>query len=143
MDRRGVLGGLPVALLSLGPAAGNEFRSARGNITCHFHGYIHKTEDSEPRYAVRCDIAEYAPVWTTPPEGCKLDWGGVLWLEESRPGRRACVGDAGASPAAPVLEYGDSVYAGFLICEMQRSGVTCTNDEGHGFFMSRATQRVF
>ena len=93
--------------------------------------------------ALRCDITNHQPSWTEPPADCDLDWDGILFLEETGPGRRGCAGDIGASPRAPVLDYGRQISAGGITCRSERTGVTCTNRDGHGIFLSRRQQRIF
>ncbi|MFD1797606.1 hypothetical protein FQV27_11395 [Paracoccus aurantiacus] len=124
---------------AIGAQAGQEFQSPTGNIRC----YLYPPEDQEPTHSVRCDVLDFTPVWTTPPEGCDLDWGGVLWLDDKGAGIRGCVGDVVATPSAKVLEYGATISGGGIQCRMERPGVTCTNPEGHGFFISREDQRIF
>jgi uncharacterized protein DUF6636 len=51
-----------------------------------------------------------------------------------------CAGDPGPfvlADTAPVLGYGSKWSGGGIVCSSRRTGVTCTNRSGHGFFMSR------
>ena len=130
---------LMIMALCAAPAAAQEFRSPSGNISCYYYG----PERSAPNYALRCDITNHQPSWTEPPADCDLDWDGILFLEETGPGRRGCAGDIGASPRAPVLDYGRQISAGGITCRSERTGVTCTNRDGHGIFLSRRQQRIF
>lgn len=125
-------------LVGAGPALAQEFRSPSGNIGC----IIYPPGEVDPEFSLRCDIGKYEPSWVRPPDGCTLDWGGTLMLGETGPGLRGCVGDVGARPDARMLDYGETIQAGKISCEMMREGVKCINGEG-GFFMSRARQRVF
>jgi hypothetical protein len=43
----------------------------------------------------------------------------------------------------PVLRYGRAVSRFGVRCVSRRSGLTCTNAAGHGFSLSRASQRTF
>jgi hypothetical protein len=43
----------------------------------------------------------------------------------------------------PVLGYGRAVSRSGMRCISRRSGLTCTNTAGHGFFVSRESQRMF
>ncbi|MFL5963092.1 MAG: DUF6636 domain-containing protein [Gaiellaceae bacterium] len=43
----------------------------------------------------------------------------------------------------PVLGYGRAVSRFGVRCVSRRSGLTCTNTAGHGFFLSRDSQRMF
>lgn len=75
----------PVGLAALcaAPLGAEEFRSPSGNITCMFSspsnpetalpGRENMREYRE--YDVRCDMFDYTPSWSTPPDDCDLDWG--------------------------------------------------------------------
>jgi hypothetical protein len=39
--------------------------------------------------------------------------------------------------------YGVTGRFGGFVCESETTGLTCTNEDGHGFFLSRRSQRVF
>jgi hypothetical protein len=43
----------------------------------------------------------------------------------------------------PVLSYGHAVSRSGMRCVSRRSGLTCINTAGHGFFLSRESQRMF
>jgi hypothetical protein len=42
-----------------------------------------------------------------------------------------------------VLEYGSYISLGGITCVSERTGMTCTNLDGHGFTLSRARQSLF
>lgn len=48
-----------------------------------------------------------------------------------------------ASGAQHVAEYGDTGRFGGFTCLSTRKGLDCRNEEGRGFFLSRANQRAF
>jgi hypothetical protein len=41
------------------------------------------------------------------------------------------------------LEYGTSFRRDGLVCSSEKEGLTCKNTKGHGFFLSKAEQKVF
>ena len=47
------------------------------------------------------------------------------------------------SPDAVAIPYNKVLSNGGISCVSATSGLTCTNGKGHGFFVSRAKQRVF
>lgn len=109
------------------------FETPSGNIGC----YVDTTGGA------RCDIAERD--WRPPPRpaSCELDYGQGISVNRSGRGHFLCAGDT-ALGAGPVLAYGKSVSAGRYTCTSRRSGVTCRNGRsGHGFFISRASYRLF
>jgi hypothetical protein len=42
-----------------------------------------------------------------------------------------------------VLEYGQTWNIGVFTCISERTGLTCTRGDGHGFFISKAKTRVY
>lgn len=112
------------------------FQSPSGNIQCGiFLG---------PGALVRCDMTELAPSFTQRPVGCEFDWGHSFAVEEtSEQGYLACVSDAVTDGNAMVLGYGRSVSLGPFTCASEKTGMTCTNAQGHGFAIARAAQRFF
>ena len=54
-----------------------------------------------------------------------------------------CAGDTVYDPRAPVLAYGSTWSLAGLSCASRATGLTCRNRDGHGFFLSRASWRVF
>jgi hypothetical protein len=93
---------------------------------------------------VRCDIRDRT--WTPPPKpaNCELDWGqGVAFHGNGKAGI-VCAGDTTLDKTAPVLDYGSTSRSGPIQCHSSQAGVTCANSrDGHGFFLSRETYRVF
>jgi hypothetical protein len=41
------------------------------------------------------------------------------------------------------LNYGSSIRVGRIVCMSRLEGLTCTNPEGHGFFLSRQRVKLF
>jgi hypothetical protein len=126
-------------MLLAGPAAASEyieFRSPTGNISCGL--YSDGAESS-----VRCDMASLVPSYTAPPPDCEFDWGSSFAVSKTGKGVLACVSDPAASPDAVVLPYGEAISFGGISCVSAKTGMTCTNAEGHGFSISKAKQRLY
>ena len=69
----------------------------------------------------------------------------VLWAT-GRVQVPSCAGDPGAltgEPRARVLGYGKTWSGGGLRCTSASVGLTCRNESGHGFFLSRENWRSF
>ncbi len=65
-------------------------------------------------------------------------------LRASGSARKIKVTDAIGSPTARTLAYGISRRYGAFTCTSKRSGLTCkSRRSGHGFTVSRQSQRVF
>ncbi len=88
---------------------------------------------------LRCDIGTGLVPKPSRPKGCKFDFGGTLTLSAKGRARIGCVSDAVLPDPtkAPVLAYGKTWKAGPFKCKSARTGVTCRNAAGHGFFLSR------
>jgi hypothetical protein len=113
------------------------FKTPSNNIYCM---YFDDGETAE----LRCDISEYKPSNTQPPDGCDLDWGGAFVIDaKANRGTMLCHGDTVISGEAKTLRYGTSWQGGGITCTSEKAGLTCENSKGHGFFLSRAKQKVF
>lgn len=53
------------------------------------------------------------------------------------------VGDPGCCSAGPKFNYGNTWKRGTFTCVSERTGLTCTRGDGHGFFISKAKTRVY
>lgn len=118
--------------------AGNQgphyFETPSHNIGCYLD-----------RHSVRCDIREHD--WSTPPEPqycikAGVDWGGGVAVGAHR-ASFVCAGDTTLGGPG-VLGYGHAARRGPIYCLSRTVGITCRNaDTGHGFFLSRASYRLF
>ncbi len=112
------------------------FQLPSHNIGCYM--------STQFRGNVRCDIRDHT--WSPPPKpaDCDLDWGGGVGLHGSGKAGIVCAGDTVLDKTSPVLGYGGTSKAGPVQCHSSQAGVTCANaSDGHGFFLSRETYRVF
>jgi hypothetical protein len=130
----------PVLLMSLsGPLAAQDsvgFQSPTGNIHCSIYTWTGTAE-------VRCDLREYSASYSKRPAGCELDWGMAFVVGAFGPGVLGCVGDTMIDPDNFILPYGEAVSLGGISCVSAKTGMTCTNGEGHGFSVAKAKQRLF
>jgi len=133
---------LPVvlaAMLLAGPALADDylgFQSPTGNIHCAMYIFDGSAE-------ARCDLREYVPTYTRPPAGCDLDWGMAFAVGAAGKGVLACVGDTVQDPGNAVLPYGEAVSLGGISCVSAKTGMTCTNADGHGFSVAKSRQKLF
>ena len=112
------------------------FRSPSGNINC-----VLGTGDDA---YVRCDIAEFTPSFSRPPAECDLDWGDSFEITVTgRKGALGCHGDTAFSEESFTLGYDDVLIFGGFACTSERTGMSCINERGHGFEISKTKQRVF
>lgn len=112
------------------------FRTPSKNIYC-----LYMELDDEP--TVRCDILEARTSYRKPAD-CEFDFGQSFSITETgKHGLALCYSDSVMTPDAGEIGYGESFEEGGISCAVERSGVTCTNRRGHGFFMSKAKQKVF
>ncbi len=112
------------------------FQSPTGNIHCGLYS-------GDRGASVRCDLLEFTPSYTRPPADCDFDWGASFGVNDHGKGYLACVSDAVFDPRNGVLPYGEAVSLGGISCVSAKTGMTCTNGEGHGFSVARAKQKLF
>ena len=112
------------------------FRSPTGNIQCAIYTYSGQTE-------ARCDMMQLTRSYKKRPAGCDLEWGNTFMLGATGKGFLGCVGDSVNDPSNPVLGYGQAVSLGGISCVSAKTGMTCTNAEGHGFSVAKAKQKLF
>jgi hypothetical protein len=94
---------------------------------------------------LRCDITSGLKPKPARPKSCEFDYGGTLTLSAKGRARIGCVSDAVLPnpPKAPVLAYGKVWRHGPFRCKSARTGLTCRNKAGHGFFLSRQSWKRF
>ena len=133
---------LGAALLISAPAAAmdlHSFRSPSDNIHCLF------ITDDEARSSVECELRSRANVRPAllRPADCDLEWGSRFALDAKGNAGMVCHGDTLIDPSADVVGYGKQLSAGGIACQSAETGMTCTNNRGHGFSLSRAKQKLF
>jgi hypothetical protein len=92
--------------------------------------------------SARCDIV--TKTWQPPakPSDCRLAWGNGISVEDED-ASIVCAGDT-VLGAKEILEYGQAVRAGDLVCESESAGVRCFHEPtGHGFTLSRQNYTLF
>ena len=128
-----------IALLALVPSAiaasPNSFRLPSGNIGC-----IYMDASVTGRAALRCDTR--FGLRPEPRTRCELDWTGIMFPTSSKP-RPQCAGDTALDSRARVIPYGGRWVGGGYVCTSSRTGLRCKRRNGHGFFLSRTSWRVY
>ena len=116
-------------------ADGFGFRTPSGNIYCN--GSVGGGD-------LGCTIVNRDP--GSAPAGLSCPGGNELHVDLLQTGavRASCGGPAGRmSSYTDIADYGVSANFGRIACVSQTSGFQCTNGDGHGFFLSRASQRIY
>ncbi|WP_413173328.1 DUF6636 domain-containing protein [Anabaena azotica] len=121
-------------------AAPKGFKTPSGNIFCE----LMEGEDVNTN-TLRCEIASsLKPQPPQPYPGyCEFDWGRGLMLPGQSKPEILCISDTIADPNKSVLGYGQTWNYGGFKCVSQKTGLTCTNTIGIGFFLNREKWRVF
>ena len=114
------------------------FKSPTGNITCNY-----MEGSSGFPTTLRCDILRKTSKSPPRPRDCQFDYGNAFELTKTSRGTYGCISDTILGPDYRVLPYGQVWSKDGFICFSAESGVTCRNDRGGGFEISRAKQRVF
>jgi uncharacterized protein DUF6636 len=130
--------GLAGASAEVAMARLSQFRSPSSNIGCIM-------DWSAKRAYVRCDARAHTWQVTRRPAGCPsdIDYGqGFEVGRTSGRGHVVCAGDT-ALNTGKRLRYGHAIAHGGVKCISEKSGMTCRNRRGHGFFISRQRYRLF
>lgn len=117
----------------------NGFKLPSNNIHCQF-------DDGAPGATgyLRCDVRQIVGVVPPRPRECELSWGHAFAiLEKAQSGERICYGDTIVDDKLVTLTYGNTWRRNGYTCNAQESGLTCTNVQGHGFWLTKNSQRLF
>jgi hypothetical protein len=111
------------------------FLTPSGNIGCMIAGGV-----------ARCDIERRS--WKPParPPSCPdiVDFGQGLQIGASGQARFVCAGDTAREPGAEKLAYGSASSVEGFLCSSRRDGLSCKrSSDGHGFFISIQSYRIF
>jgi hypothetical protein len=110
------------------------FQSPSGNIGCILY-----------EGNARCDIDKHG--WTVPPRpaSCpeQVDYGQGLTVEREGKAGVVCAGDTAMNAKDPILPYTATTEVAGTVCDSEVDGITCTNAEGHGFFISVQGYKFF
>ena len=144
MIGRAVAGALSAVALAAVPAAFavperasslEFFRLPSNNIAC-----LYSAPAGRQPAALRCDIL--SGLSPEPRARCQLDWTGLAMTRSGRAGP-TCAGDTVYNARARVLAYGRTWRRGGFACTSRRAGLRCVNAARRGFFLARASWRVF
>jgi hypothetical protein len=104
-------------------------------------GNIHCRADS---VYLDCEIAASNAKLPPKPKSCDLDWGYRFVMSPNGRAERACHGDAlGRNPKHPILSYGKTWRKNGFTCVSKPTGLTCKNQDGHGWTLSKNKQQFF
>lgn len=130
---------LPGPILAALPAQADVdwFQTPSRNIECSV-GFGPDSSD------IACRIATIDGAPTTPrPDGCTGAYGQGVSMLSTGPVRVECGTPAPITAGDQVFDYGETRDFGGITCTVDTDGLLCTNQGGHGFFLSRARQTVF
>lgn len=131
------------------------FSSPSKNIYCVYDPARAAQPPHLPRTEalIRCDIMQFTPTLSEVPTQTKDEIAALgkctlrqmkafVIAETATKSTTYCPTDM-PGPEQFVLDYGKSYSKGGLTCLSEMKGMTCQNSLGHGFFLSRASQRLF
>jgi hypothetical protein len=137
--RSGVLLGLCGAFIFASPvfADGFGFQTPSGNIFCNGH--------VTGSGGLGCTIVSKSG--TPPmvkPNSCSGYWGHEFKLGGNGNASMTCRASAPSqADYTDIAPYGESAEFGNITCTSERTGLSCRNKLGHGFFLSRSSQQIF
>ena len=137
MRRRHAFAAVALALCTQPAGAdGFGFMTPSGNIYCN--GFI------SGGGGIDCwVINRQGPPAQPWPGTCQQSWGHAFSLNGTGPARLTCGPKPKPVNYSDIAPYGQSGQFGAITCWSETTGLTCQNASGHGFFLSRRSQRVF
>ena len=92
---------------------------------------------------LRCDT-RFATRFTHRPPRCEGDYGHSFEVSPNGHASAICAGDTVLSASgAKTIPYGHAWTIGPYACTSQTTSLTCTNNQGHGFRLTRTQQLLF
>jgi hypothetical protein len=113
-------------------AASDGFWSPTRNIACWGFTALSRAQ-------LRCDIVKHS--WRAPPGSCGPRRTAIFTMTGVGTPRTICPNDF--VPPKRVAAYGSTWRLGPFTCAVRRSGVTCRNLRGRGWFLSRGTLTLY
>ncbi len=77
------------------------------------------------------------------PSNCHSDWGHDFFMTNQGAVRMLCQPLSRNRDGFDRADYGVTGRFGGFVCHSSEKGLECKNEVGHGFFLSRAVQKVF
>ncbi len=114
------------------------FRTPSKNIYCAYTS----ADPPSPAY-LRCDIRSHLHPAPAPRKCVEGVYGESVGMTKTGAARVLCISDTTYNPKARVLAYGTSWARDGFRCTSRAAGLTCTNQRGHGFFLSRESWKVY
>ncbi|MCT4559483.1 MAG: hypothetical protein N4A61_15655 [Pelagimonas sp.] len=134
-----ILGAVMICLATTAGADGFGFQTPSGNIYCNGH--------ITGGGGISCVIVNRSGALAAPrPGSCSGVWGHDFNLDARGPASLSCntwPGHPKTVGYTNIAPYGETSQFGDITCQSERTGLTCRNKSGHGFFLSRKKQRVF
>ncbi|RJL06597.1 DUF6636 domain-containing protein [Paracoccus siganidrum] len=128
-----------VCLLMAMPAVADvfTFETPSGNVDCS----VGMEADGADIICVIHD--RHGPPALPRPAGCNAAWGHVFMMRDRGPVQMACRDPGPNVQFFEQAPYGVTGEFGGFTCHSSQQGLECRNQDGRGFFLSRAVQRVF
>jgi hypothetical protein len=117
------------------PSILGQFQTPSGNTFCLVYA-------GDPSPTLECELKENTAKPPPRPKDCELDWGNRFSLPQKGAPVRGCYGDT-LQGELPTLEYGKPWKVAGFTCEATTKRLRCTNTDGHGFELARASQKLF
>lgn len=132
---------LPVLVWLVLPGAASAdvwtFETPSENIQC--------SVGEEPEASdLTCTIIERSGPPARPlPADCMSNWGHTFFMRNTGPVEMLCEELQRHRDGFDRAEYGVTGTFGGFTCHSEKSGLTCRNEDGHGFALSRSRQVLF
>lgn len=137
--KKSVLLALTLPMLGLSSVVYADFQSPSGNIVCSTSASLN------PEGGVTCFIGDMTNSKPALPrrKDCDFDWGQMFAVDKTGKAYMLCYSDYPFDPNPTILHYGQTLKGKTYQCTSQATGMTCKNNSGHGFTLSKNSQKLF
>lgn len=118
------------------------FETPSENIQCTVgEGF---DENEQAQSDISCTIIDRSGPPALPrPNNCASAWGHMFFMRNKGPVQMECGAPSQDRSGSSRADYGVTAEIVGMTCHSSQQGLTCTNSDGNGFFLSRRRQAVF
>lgn len=118
------------------------FETPSENIQCTVgEGF---DENEQAQSDISCTIIDRSGPPALPrPNNCGSAWGHMFFMRNKGPVQMECGAPSQDRSGSSRADYGVTAEIVGMTCHSSQQGLTCTNSDGNGFFLSRRRQAVF
>lgn len=118
------------------------FQMPSGNVVCG-GDLMNQDENASPWHGVACVMVTPISLPKKIDQSCSHGWGYEFIVAPAGEASRPCHAHLPVQFDAPVLKYGSKIKGKGWECSSETSGLTCVNNDKHGFKLRKYEQVLF